>query len=427
MTRPAGNWKLKAARLAHGYASQEALATALTNAAPAIGLRGVSVGPRQVRRWESTNPPWPLGPQQQLLRHLLGMPVEDLGFVPPWAGNEQQQERAPGSPHTYPRSSGRASRAAAAHHGLHAEHPASVAEDLVNMTDIYRRFYWTVDPLRLHPAIVEHVRLGEGLLGETQGTAREVVAATLAEAAMLVGRIEFFDLRRADAAAEHFVRGLQFAGDAHDSIMGAAILTHSAFIPGWSGDREGAADRLAAARAHARRGEAVPAFLAWIDAVEAECLTKCGDPKGALSYVDRAEEHLRRAGPNDELPLWMDWFNPIRLLAFKGNAQLAAGHLRRARESLSAALGQLSDVDSKQRAVILADLAAVEVADSNPSEACKLAKQALDQLALTWYSTAMERIRNVRRELRPWQDESFVKDLDDHLLGWEGTFTAIRS
>jgi hypothetical protein len=71
MTRPAGNRKLKAARLAKGYGSQQALADALNAAARDLGLRGVSIGERQVRRWESEDPPWPHSHHQQLLTHVL--------------------------------------------------------------------------------------------------------------------------------------------------------------------------------------------------------------------------------------------------------------------------------------------------------------------------------------------------------------------
>jgi len=39
----------------------------------------------------------------------------------------------------------------------------------------------------------------------------------------------------------------------------------------------------------------------------------------------------------------------------------------------------------------------------------------------------MERIRDVRRLLHPWQDEQCVRELDDRLYGWDATLTAIRS
>lgn len=56
MTHPVGNVRLKAARQHAGYASQQALADALTRAAPQLGLGHLEISDRQIRRWESASP-----------------------------------------------------------------------------------------------------------------------------------------------------------------------------------------------------------------------------------------------------------------------------------------------------------------------------------------------------------------------------------
>src|SRR6516165_1069108 len=84
MTRPIGNVRLKAARQHAGYASQQALADALTRAATQLGLRHIEISTRQIRRWESAAPPWPRADHQRVLVHVLQLPVEDLGFTAPW-------------------------------------------------------------------------------------------------------------------------------------------------------------------------------------------------------------------------------------------------------------------------------------------------------------------------------------------------------
>src|SRR4051812_7653144 len=90
VARPMGNTRLKAARQAAGYSSQDALAEAMRLAAPQLGIRGLHVSVRQIRRWESANPPWPQADHQRLLVHLLGQAMEELGFTPPWErGNDQ--------------------------------------------------------------------------------------------------------------------------------------------------------------------------------------------------------------------------------------------------------------------------------------------------------------------------------------------------
>lgn len=306
-----------------------------------------------------------------------------------------------------------------------AVQPPTIGADYASITVAHRRLYWSVQPSHLHPTVVEHARLGHYLLAETTGVARRLLATALAESLLLAGRIEFFDLRQSDDADATYVRALQAAGEADDPLLGAAILAHAAFIPGWAQRRNDVAERLRAARTYARRGPASAEFLAWIDAVEAECDTRCGRPTDALRTIARAE-HVLDTGGEHRSPEWFTWFSPVRLAAFKGNTQIKAGRHAQARDTLTAALAELTAVEGKQRTVILADLAAVEVARKQPAEACMHAHEALDQLAITWYATGMERIREVRHRLQPWAEADCVRRLDDRLYGWQTTLSALR-
>ncbi|MFF5108501.1 transcriptional regulator [Streptosporangium sp. NPDC000509] len=421
MSRESGNVKLKAARQHAGYASQQALADALARAGNELGVAGAEVSLRQVRRWESATPPWPHAVHQRLLEHTLGMPVDQLGFTPPWG--EQSSQATPVR-------SGAATRPVVLplppSTPTTATQPAVVAVDYASVTKAYRRLYWRVQPPLIRSAAAEHARFGIQLLSEMGGRPRRDLAAALAESLLLVGRIEFFDLRQPADADSRFIEALQAAGVADDQLLGAAILGHSAFVPGWAGDRDGAAERLRAARAYARRADAVPAlFTAWLYAVEAECETRCGKHREALRAVNHAEDTLVGV---DETPLpeWFDWFSPIRLAAFKGNTQLKAGHLPQARQTLLQALENLPEEHRKQRTVVLGDLAAVAAAEEDPEAACARAGEALDQLSITWYATGMERIREVRRALEPWGDRECVTQLDDRLYEWRTTLIALR-
>ncbi|WP_329311725.1 transcriptional regulator [Streptomyces sp. NBC_01262] len=423
MSRPAGNTRLKNARLAAGYNSQQALADAMSAAAKQIGAAGLEIGVRQIRRWESETPPWPQADAQRVLTHLLGQSIEQLGFTPPW-GSDGQSAPAPGrrSPIAGTMSAvGLATVPTAAS----TPQPASVGIDYAAVTIAHRRLYWSVAPAQLHPAIAQHARLGCHLLPDTAGACHRTVAAALAESYLLAGRIEFFDLQQPAQASETLVHALQAAGEADDPLLGAAILAHTAFIPGWAGRRDEAAERIVAARTYARRGHATPAFLAWLDAVEAECETRCGNTSTALHLIGHAED-LLTTGPDLPVPPWMDWFSPARLAAFKGNTQLRAGHIPQARETLCQVLDALPADADKQRTVVYGDLASVEAAARNPEDACAYAGQALDQLAVTWYATGMDRVRDVRRELAPWQHERCVRELDDRLYGWATTVSALQ-
>jgi hypothetical protein len=141
--------------------------------------------------------------------------------------------------------------------------------------------------------------------------------------------------------------------------------------------------------------------------------------------IRRAEDTLAE-GSEHATPDWVDWFSPVRLSAFKGNTQLKAGHLPQARQTLLDVLDGLPPESDKQRTVVLGDLAAVEAADGSPEEACRYTIMALDQLAITWYATGMDRIREVRRTLAPWQNEQCVRNLDDRLYDWGTTVSALQ-
>ncbi|MFC8583272.1 multiprotein-bridging factor 1 family protein [Streptomyces sp. NPDC057217] len=400
-----GNRRLVAARVAAGYRSQEAFAAAL------------DVTVRQVGRWESDTPPWPQPVYQERLTRLLGQSLADLGFTPP-PGRGETVAPHPGRL-AAPRGTGPVPS-----QGRPGVHPASVADHYAGVTAAHRGLYWTVAPSALHPSVLAHADLGHVLLQETAGATRQRIATALAETYLLAGRIEFFDVQQPERAADTWVRALQAAGEADDPLLGSAILAHTAFIPGWRQQRDEAVERMTAARTYARRGPASPLHLAWLDAVEAECETRCGNTRTALHLLRHAETLLADAG-GEGIPEWLNWFSPVRLAAFKGNTELKAGLLPQARDTLLGALDALPADEGKQRSVILGDLAAVEAAARRPEEACAYALRALAQLRDTWYATGMERVREVRRALMPWQHEPCVRDLDDQLYGWETTVSAL--
>ncbi|MFJ2374940.1 multiprotein-bridging factor 1 family protein [Streptomyces sp. NPDC087769] len=408
MPKPASNTRLRSARHAAGYRSQQELATAL------------GVGVRQVRRWESEAPPWPHPDLQQALTELLGQDMESLGFTLPVGRDRPDPVRRS----LVGASVAAVGLAAVPMQSAVAMQPASVAADFEAVTRSHRRLYWSVAPATLHPAAVAHATLGCALLTETAGQTRRMVAAALAETYLLAGRIEFFDLRDGDRAGKTLLLALQAAGQADDPLLGSAILAHSAFIPGWAGDRDAAVERMVAARTYARRGPAPATHLAWLDAVEAECETRCGNVRTALHLIAHAEDVLA-AGTEHATPEWLDWFTAVRLAAFKGNTQLKAGHLPQARTTLLGVLDNMPRTEDKQRTVIYGDLAAVEAAAGNPEQACEYACRALDQLEITWYAMGMDRVREVRRALAPHQHDQCVRDLDERLYGWSTTVSAL--
>jgi len=424
----AGNTRLRSARQALGLRSQQQFAEAITRAGSGIGLR-ISITERTVRRWESDNPPWPHPDHQAAIEHLFGRPVSELGFTPPWAGGEpdaSQAERPAAAP-VVAASAVAGPLAMFPKRALADPLPGSVAADYIAITSAYRHLYWAVPPAQLHETVAAHVKLGVGLIASVPEAARRSLAAAICESSLLAGRIEFFDLQDPQQAQASLVTALQAAQDAHDSLLGSAVLAHMAFIPAFSGDArraEEARDKIRAARQFARRGPASPEMLAWLDAVEAETETRFGDTRKALQLIHHAED-IYATGEHRPSPAWLDWFSPVRLAGFKGNTLLIDRQPGPARQTLQDVLDHLPETAAKQRSVILGDLAAVAVSEDNPQEACQLAELALDQLARTWYATGMARVRAVRESLSSWESLPCVRRLDERLYDWNTTISAL--
>jgi len=259
-------------------------------------------------------------------------------------------------------------------------------------------------------------------------THRPKLASAIAESSLLAGRIEFFDIREPDAAQASLVVALQAAHDGDDVLLAAAVLAHMAFIPGFSGDSrrvDEARDKLRAARTFARRGPAPAELFAWINAVEAEVETLLGDTRHALRLIRDAEEILSVDEQEKPSPPWLDWFSQERLAGFKGNTLLKDGQLGLARRTLQDVLDSPTDTDVKQRAVTLADLAAIEALSESPEKACELTIRALDNLGSYWYATGMERVRTVRQMLSKWEGMACVRELDDKLYDWNTTVSSL--
>lgn len=234
------------------------------------------------------------------------------------------------------------------------------------------------------------------------------------DAAMLAGRLALFDRWLPVAARGYLTMACDAAVEAGDDALAAGAYGHLAFVPARERLNGASAGYLDAARRHADRSGTAP-LQSWVAAVEAEALAPVR-PGDGLRALDRAVETLQQAG-SQPTPPWFDFYSAARLDGFRGQVLLASGQGAAAREALARALASLEPDAVKQRAVLLADVAATHLCDRNPDvdEVAAGAVRAANELGRTGYRAAADRLVALRERLEPWSGSRAVRTLDEVL------------
>jgi hypothetical protein len=235
----------------------------------------------------------------------------------------------------------------------------------------------------------------------------------IAHSALLAGRLAFFDLRQAALAERCLQVARSAVREANDHALAVGVLAHASFIPGFAGDRAMAEVLLDGARGHLREAGG-PLLRSWVHCVASEVATLGGDPIAGVQHARQAEDSLATSG---EDPDWLDFFDPARLQGFRGYAEMRAGRID-AIETLQAALLGLDDQATRQRTIVLLDLAAA-CAPQDAAHAVDLASEAIRLLAIDPYATAFERFPLLMERLPepPYQSELKLQ-LRDSEMSW---------
>lgn len=278
------------------------------------------------------------------------------------------------------------------------------------ITAAHRDLYWTTAAVELLPSVTAHVRLGRGMLNSTSdgdGPQARRLASALAESALLASRLLFFDLTQGSAADQFFQLADGAASTSQDHALAAAVLAHRAFVPGFGGQVQPARAYLSAAHAHVRYAGG-PLLRAWLHCVDAEISARIGQRRASITRIHTAEDALATAGTD---PAWLDFFDASRLDGFAGNALLLADRPREAADRLQKALDTLAGAATKQKAVLLFDLAAAH-APIDAERAVASVRHAFDLISQAPYGAALQRVPGVRAALSA---TPYVGELDDRV------------
>ncbi|WP_218177743.1 hypothetical protein [Amycolatopsis australiensis] len=261
--------------------------------------------------------------------------------------------------------------------------------------------------LQLTP-IVESCRR---LVRHEQVGRRQELVLLAAAAYSLAGRLAF-ETRDDEAAMALYTEATEVAAHLEDRSHRAAIQTsHTMVILHATDDLEAAGTMAHAATFDAHRGSSY-AIRARAHAVHAEICARAGHADKAAAALDRAWKTAEQVSIDDP----HSGFTTDRLDGFDGLCALHAGDASHAHDRLDRSMSALRfSRDAVQRGIVSTDLALARLRLGDPAACVDLLHEAVDITAATGGRVAAKRIRLARRELRPWRNEDFLADLDDHI------------
>jgi len=241
-------------------------------------------------------------------------------------------------------------------------------EAITSVTGGFRRLEATTPAGELRGPVGAHLRF---IAGQLDHGGRQLAAAA-SEAA---GFAAWLAVDQADdaAAGQLYRRAVGYAQRSGSEVLAAYMLGSMALWAAETG-RGGEARRLIG-RAKGRIPQnAPPTVRAWSAAIEGMAHAGAGDADASLAALKRAEAAVAL----DHEPMW-PWLYPFDAARVAGYVGACATKLKLPRTALPAlgeALDGLGEARTKQRALVLADLAANHRALGDDDQAREVAAQA---------------------------------------------------
>lgn len=398
------------------------MAAAYAAHAAALGVPG-DIDVRQVRRWESAKPGWPNTGARRVLGAMFGLPLEQLGFVPPHSagavpsdltGEEAVCRRSflqgvlGASSLLGPVGQGRLTAALdkARRYGDHA-----LVGHLRAALDATARADGSTGPRQALPAAMEILAVVEHLARDASPSVRRELLGVGARAA------EFTAWLHRDAGAPAHVtvflhdRAVEWATVTGDGSMHAYVLLRKAQAT----DRHDATRMLDLAHAAAHGPWSLPP-RAQAEALqqEARALALTGAPPDAVARtLDQAHQALDQAGEVEPVsctgPLCAGYTRD-RLMAQSAISHREAGQPSRAVDLLQQHLAH-GAFAPRDRAFFTAHLSGALAAAGEPDQAAAIGMSALRLAAAPGFGQALGELRRTAAQLRPHARRPAVREL----------------
>src|SRR5450755_928048 len=269
--------------------------------------------------------------------------------------------------------------------------------------------------------VLEHLqKILTFLEGSFLPSERRRLCALASGTAQLIGHL-FFDLSDHRHARKFHEKAIQAAQEANNTALEAAAWGRMSFTWSYSGNVQKALPYIQQARSLAA-GKTAQVVQDYLSAIEAEVQAMLHDREASLKALGEAE-WINKQPENGEDQYWLR-FDRSRLAGYQGTCfqrfyrpedPQTSAFLLQAQKNLKEALALLSPSMIQRRPALLIDLARTFTQQSEIEEACDHAIQAIIILAQLQSRTGIRRLLTLRRDMNPWLDTSYVKNVDEHL------------
>ena len=302
---------------------------------------------------------------------------------------------------------------------LHALQPQGTVSgesvaDIEAATSGFHMLEHHVPASHLFGRLANHVNQIAGLLERPMAAPlRKRLTVAAGESAALAGWLAW-DLRDHGRAQTLYDTALVAAREAGDPALQACTLGYRSYME----EAPTSLELLEQARSLIEPG-AYPATYAWLSGREAEERAQLGSSVPALDVLDGGLS-AHSSAQADQERAWTGFMDASRMQGFAISTYGRLGELAQARQAAADALAVLGE--QKHSAMILADIADVELQQGHLDEGLQRAGAALDVVVKTEFSVGFERLTKLRHRLRGWGREPAVRQFEDQLLaaanGW---------
>ncbi|MCP9957429.1 helix-turn-helix domain-containing protein [Streptomyces sudanensis] len=261
------------------------------------------------------------------------------------------------------------------------------------------------DPVHTHIGLIQSIT--NGVQGDTD---RARLAAVGSEAASLAGWLHW-DMGDYGSARMWYGSAIKAARVAGDPLLTAYQIGSLAQFEAYAGNATHALN--ATARARSVLGSLRPQVAdAWLGSVEALAHAAAGDQRAADRFLCASLASAETLP--DDLPPW-PWVFPFGPMKVAACRVTCGARLRRPDWVLSADVEALATGHTKQRALLILDIAAGHLAAGRVEAAFALAAHALDTGLHYRSGRIVERAREVRRAFRGTTPPKVVREFDERL------------